>query len=91
MTSTWSAKRRSSLTRSPRGVAFARRLGGVGDLRSIQRAWRRSTKAIRRVVDSQTPYRVFPPGLAREFDVSKSAEPGTSRGDPAVLMDSLVR
>ena len=25
--------------------------------------------AIRRVVDSQKPYPVFPPGLAREFDV----------------------
>jgi len=26
-------------------------------------------EAIRRVVHSQTPYQVFPPGLAREFDV----------------------
>jgi outer membrane biosynthesis protein TonB len=26
-------------------------------------------EAIRRIVDSQTPYQVFPPGLAREFDV----------------------
>jgi TonB family protein len=26
-------------------------------------------EAIRRVVDSQRPYQVFPPGLAREFDV----------------------
>jgi len=25
--------------------------------------------AIRRIVDSQTPYQVFPPGLASEFDV----------------------
>jgi TonB family protein len=25
--------------------------------------------AIRRIVDSQKPYRVFPPGLASEFDV----------------------
>jgi hypothetical protein len=26
-------------------------------------------EAIRRIVDSQTPYQAFPPGLAREFDV----------------------
>jgi TonB family protein len=26
-------------------------------------------EAIRRVVDSQRPYQVFPPGLAREWDV----------------------
>ncbi len=26
-------------------------------------------EAIRRVVDSQKPYQVFPPGLAREYDV----------------------
>jgi hypothetical protein len=26
-------------------------------------------EAIRRIVDSQKPYQVFPPGLAREFDV----------------------
>ena len=26
-------------------------------------------EAIRRIVDSQKPYRVFPPGLAREWDV----------------------
>jgi hypothetical protein len=26
-------------------------------------------EAIRRIVDSQTPYQVFPPALAREFDV----------------------
>ena len=25
--------------------------------------------AIRRIVDSQTPYQVFPPGLARDYDV----------------------
>ena len=25
--------------------------------------------AIRRIVDSQKPYQVFPPGLAREYDV----------------------
>ena len=25
--------------------------------------------AIRRIVDSQTPYQAFPPGLAREYDV----------------------
>jgi hypothetical protein len=25
--------------------------------------------AIRRIVDSQKPYQVFPPGLVREFDV----------------------
>jgi len=26
-------------------------------------------EAIRRIVHSQAPYQVFPPGLAREFDV----------------------
>jgi hypothetical protein len=26
-------------------------------------------EAIRRIVESQTPYQAFPPGLAREFDV----------------------
>jgi len=26
-------------------------------------------EAIRRIVQSQTPYQVFPPGLAREYDV----------------------
>ena len=26
-------------------------------------------EAIRRIIESQKPYRAFPPGLAREFDV----------------------
>ena len=26
-------------------------------------------EAVRRVVESQTPYQAFPPGLAREYDV----------------------